>query len=250
MKFDDSYMLKLSVKLSDYENAKKYKSSKVDEDLIKVLFNYNTDKNIFNLFKKNKFINNPDLLLNLVANPFNNFEICEEYLNNNTIINKFFDINSSIITSLINSDSQKKIKLLSLLLENEKFDFNFKNENGLTNSQILSAENPTNIDTVFLEKVENLLKYKTEENKHLFYNLPKVSTEDHMKKLVSEPEDSYKINFADVELNLLKLNLKLRKMYEFDIIKLSNDDLNLPLNKLHIQIINNFLFEKLLLDKI
>jgi len=248
MKFDDSYMLNLSVKLSDYENAKKYKA-KVDEELIKVLFNYNTDKNVFNLFKKNKFTNNPELILNLVANPFNNFEICKEYINNkDTNINKFFDENRSIITSLINSDSQKKLKLLSLLLENEKFEFNLKNENGLTNSQILSIENPTNIDTVFLEKVENLLKNKTDDNKHLFYNLPKTSTEDHIKKFASEPQDSYKINFADIELNLLKLNLKLRKMYEFDIIKLSNDDI--PFNKLHLSIINNFLFDKLLLDKI
>jgi hypothetical protein len=268
MNFDDSYFLKFSIKLSDYKNAYKYykrAKNKYDKDVEKNLALYNTDKKIIEMYKKNK-IYNSEFLINLVKNPFDNFNILQDYFsnfpkntNNLLKIDDFFDEDKSLLLTLLtsNTNSFKKLKTFDFLINNQNFDFNKKNHNGQTNSQILVASNPTDMDSVYLEKIEKLMQNKNEENKNLFYSSPKRSNneifsltnlEKSIKEFIHEPEESYKINFADMEFNLLKLNLKLRRMYEFDIIELSVNDSEF--NKMHTNIMNTFIFDKLLLEKI
>lgn len=267
MNFDENYLLKLYIKLSDYENVNKYckkTKNKYDLEIGKNLSLFNNDLKIFDLYKKNK-IYNSEFLLNLVKNPFNNFCILKDYLlhfskqsNNQINIDNFFDEEKSLLLTLLTSstNSFKKLKTFEFLINNEDFDFTKKNKNGQTNSQIMVATNPTDMDSVYLEKIEKLITNKNEKNKHLFYyknnscnEIFSISNlEKSIKDYIEEPEQSYKINFADVEFNLLKLNLKLRRMYEFEINELSFNDSEF--SKIHSNIMNTFIFDKLLLEKI
>jgi hypothetical protein len=268
MNFDDAYLLKLSIKLSDYENAlKHFKKSrnKFDQENEKNLALFNTDFRIFNLYKNYK-IYHSDFLLNLIKNPFNNFILLRDYLANSKIkMDEFYDEDKSVMLTLLTSNisSIKKLKTFEFLLKNENFDFNVKNKNGQTNSQILVSANPTDMDSVYLEKIEKLMQNKNMENKFLFYprnvndlhsnsqnSLNSQELEKSIREFVKEPKESFKINFADIELSLLKLNLKLRRMYEFDINDLSSFSDDSAYTKMHTSIMNNFIFDKLLLDKI
>jgi hypothetical protein len=274
MNFDDLYMLKLSIRLSDYDNSYKYfkklSKSKIDEQVYENLAYYNTDLRIFKMFEKDTNLkkHNYKFILNLMKNPFNNFEIIEYMVghlkNKEGIENKFYNNDESIVINLLkNSNSRKKIKTFEYILNYfDNFNFNERNSKGETNSQILLSENPTNIDSVFLEKIENLFKNKTEENKFLFFtdkgNISnrtnnKITIQEEIKNFLKAPKESYKIRFADIEYNLLRLNIKLRRMYEFSPIVLIKEtalEENERFSRINIKTMEEFIFEKLLVDKI
>lgn len=276
MNFDDVYMLKMSIRISDYEKAsnlfkKVGKKISNDSEVVDCLSKYCTDLRIFNLFeqsslfKNNDKIYNPQFFLILMKNPFSNESIIKYYLASNKMkIDGFYDTfegssQSALIKLLENTNNLKKLRVFEYLLNKDDFDFNKKNLKGETNSQILLSDNPTDMDAIFTEKVENLLKNKSKDNKNLFkgytfhfspFTPKSKSIEEEVNNFISEPIESYKINFADIEYKLLKLNIKLRRMYQSSITNLSNLDLNKDLSKIHEGVLEDIIFEKLLLEKI
>lgn len=275
MNFDDLYMLKLSIRISDFDNTNKYfkklNKNKIrnDPEVLNFLFSYCNDLRIFKLFESdyNKYLNDKKkiLILNLFSSNVNNLEIIKYVFENmsSSLKDEYFhytsDSKSILINTLQNSNSDKKLKLFDYFLNN---DFNFSNKN----SQILIEKNPTNLDAVFLEKIENLLKYKNDNNSFLFNNktysqfeVLKISSEKDGKLIkrsienyINTPYESYKINFADIEYNLLKLNIALRKMYDVNPIYLHSTKFDnwQFYNKIHNSMLDNFILDKILLDKI
>ena len=196
MNFDDFYMLKLSIKISDYDNALKYYKktrSKFDNEIFDNLSLFNKDFKIYSLFLKEK-IHTFDFLLNMVKNPFNNYDLIVNFIDNNNNskiqIDHFYDKNKSLMLTLLQNpmESRKKLKLFDYFLNLENFNFNVKNCDCQTNSNILVENNPTDIDSVYLEKIEKLLKNKNEENKFLFFNPFKKTTKNDLKNK-SQPID-------------------------------------------------------------
>jgi hypothetical protein len=296
MNFDDYYMLNLSIRLSDFENTQKFYKNLKNKNLLnnneEILINLSTfckNPEIFKLFIQNKHIDFSDskdndvnkstntknnLVLNLFSNPFNNVNAIKFLLNVNKNdkgnlknklnlnLNFIKDENKSVLISVAkNSNITKKLNSYNLLLTNMlNYNPNFliKNSKGETQAQILSSEDPVNIDTVFIEKLEKLKKFENSENKFLFSKnyVPDLKSTDidikeNICNYIKEPSESYKIGFADIEFKLLLLNLKLRKMYEININNLHNHKSDAGhLTKLHFNLLDEFIFEKLLLDKI
>jgi hypothetical protein len=286
MNFDDFYMLKLSIKISDYENSLKYfkkvNKKKIDKEFSDILTNYCYDLRIFQIFsRENFFLNNSfKHFLNLLKTPVNNQEIIkymmrdntrefEKCLRKNISENKFYegDEESIMLNLMRNSNTIKKLKIFDYFLNLEPTSMNeinleVKSSKGQTNSQILISENPTNAEFILLEKIENFEKWKNEKNKFLFSkkniftNNPLQNAfdiENEIKNFISIPEESYKIGYADIEYNLIKLNLKLRKMYElnpFFLIKETSNEEKERLSKIHMKTLEDVIFNKLLLEKI
>lgn len=268
MNYDDLYMLKLYIRMSDYENTlkhlKKVPKNKLDAEVYDYISTYCNDIRIFKLFE-NKTMNFQLFILQFLKNPFNNFEIIKYFVGDkdkSTSLSKNLnfiteDDESIMINTIKNTNSNKKLKLMELLTN--KLDLNIKNNKGETNSQIILKGNPTDIDGVILEKLENLTKNKTEENSYLFNknndtsNVSMLSIDkpkESITNFINEPEESVKLNLADVEYNLLRLNFRLRRMYEFYPIYLQDVKIDNRLSQLHLNILNNFIFDKLLLEKI
>ena len=90
MNFDDLYMLKLSVKISDYDNALKYfkkiSKKKFDKELTDIVTYYCSDLKIFQVFSKEKFFMNGSFkyFLNLLKTPVNNEEIIQYMVKDNS----------------------------------------------------------------------------------------------------------------------------------------------------------------------
>jgi len=296
MNFDDLYMLKLSIKISDYDNALKYfkkvNKKKIDNEVTDIISNYCSDLRIFQMFAKEKIFstNTIRFFLTMLKNPVNNLEIIDYVITNKNgqfdknfktqiFENNFYseDSQSIILDTMRNTNINKKLKILDLLLNLEEkldagavasgeadFNFNSRNSKGQSNSQMLILENPTNADYILLEKIENLQKWKTDENKFLFKNesfifndnvsnKKNTSIEKEIQNYLRAPEESYKIGFADVEYNLTKLNLKLRKMYEvnpFYLIKETPNEEKERFAKIHMKTLDDVIFNKILLDKI
>jgi len=353
MNFDDGYILNLAIKISDIDMIKKYSkkvklTANTENELYKNIYKYCFDKNIFKIFTQSKitFEKNQSLfqkhLLNMLKNPYDNYEMIAEFLSNFKNYNlNFFEEqqdnsttskSDSIITCLMKMDNQsnKKVKLMNLFLSNKVYteskysellnseakcktqnlfekqkscvlqenssedllkitdynlDLNFKNSKGLVNSKILADEDPMLMETLFLEKLENLSKQKNEENFYLyeknnylyfspvekcdinklkelkFYKKKFVAATNNEKykneiikfnleRFVNEPRESEKINFNDLEFKILLLNLKLRSMFDVCSASLSNDNLEEFFNKQHVNLLDNFMFEHILLEKI
>lgn len=253
MNFDDLYMLKLGIRLSDYNAVNKYYSkvrNRLDDEVQEYLNTYCTDVRIIEMFEKNKKFNFN--IFQMLRSTFNNDEIIKKYIKNVPDVNKFNDSESIITTVLRNQNPKKKINLFQIFLSNQNFFLNKKNENGETNSQILLKETPTDTDAVFLEKLEKKSANRTADNTFLFYNtsLPKVYNKSDIKNFINSKEESIKINLEDIEFHLLKLNLKLRKMFDFTPIYLSDNKTDSTLSQLHLSILHNFILNKLILEKI
>jgi len=266
---DDLYKFKLSIRISDYGNASFYfkkVQNKIDNETYDYLSKYCTDTNIYNLIEKNcrsiKNLYNKNFLLNLIKNPYDNVDIIiQNFEKGNYKVEDFIDDDSNrspIIFLFKNTNNLKKLRISEYLL-NKSFNFNSKNSNGQSISQILIDENPTDINAIFIEKIEKLLKTKSEENNFLFEddstvnNNKKVNSktiEKEIKNYISEPDQSYKIQFADIEYHLLKLTMKLRRIYQVNTVNLSYIDNYKEMSQIHTASIEEFIFEKLLIDKI
>jgi hypothetical protein len=164
----------------------------------------------------------------------------------------FKDDESIIINTLKNKNTAKKLNLFDFFLNEKKNLLNKKNQAGETNSQILLKENPTDTDSVFLEKLEKTSQNRTESNTYLFYNtsLPKDYNKVNISNFINSTNESIKINLEDIEYHLLKLNLKLRRMFDFTPIYLRDNQTSSTLSELHLNILHNFILNKLLLEKI
>jgi hypothetical protein len=253
MNFDDLYMLKLGIRLSDYDAVKRYYSkvrNRLDDEVQEYLNMFCTDIRIIEMFEKNKKFNFN--IFQMLRSTFNNDEIVRKYLNKFTDVNKFDDRQSFITTLLRNNNTKKKITIFQNFLSNPNFILNTKNHKGETNSQILLKENPTDTDAVFLEKLEKTSKNRTLENSYLFFstNLPKEYNKQQISNFINSSQESVKINLEDIEFHLLKLNLKLRKMFDFSPIYLSDSNTSSTLSQLHLSILHNFILNKLILEKI
>jgi hypothetical protein len=257
MKLDDDYMFTLSLRVSDYEEAarlyKKAKSAQSEKNY-HFLALYCKDLRIYNMFNKTK-LNTYEHLFSLIKNPYDNSQIIKKCLVEKKVNPCEYWNGDSLILNLIRSkNSVKKIKILEYLLNEMSFDFNRKNSASQTNSQILLNENPTDLDSVFIEKIEKKTNMKNSDNSYLFTKnldfFSGINLESEIKKFVKSPLDSLKINFCDVELDLLRLNLKLRKMYDFQINKLNHNEELQEMNEIHLKILNTFLTDKILLEKI
>ena len=77
-----------------------------------------------------------------------------------------------------------------------------------------------------------------------------VYLEKEIKNYITEPDQSYKIQFADIEYHLLKLTMKLRRIYQVNTVNLSYIDNYKEMSQIHTASIEEFIFEKLLIDKI
>lgn len=270
--------------------------------------NYENNKDLFTSHLTN-MINNPNDNTEMIVKFLRNFK--EKNLNN------FLDEKRSIITSTIKYpfSYNKKKKLINLFFldfhekgkyseladctkaekissffsgkktekkfeenENLNVDLNMKNAAGLTNSKILSDEDPTLLDSLFLEDIENLTKNKNSENFYLFkkrhfYFLPYENknenwnffglfgsgvgnNEDKIKKdfedFIDEEKNSAKVNYNDIEFKLFMLNNKLRSMFEIKTFSDNGNDINGTdgFNKLHVRTLEKFMFENILLEKI
>ena len=155
-------------------------------------------------------------------------------------------------------------------------DLNSKNSKGLTSSKLLSEEDPTLMETLFLEKLENLTKMKNEENffmfeknnkyfasfenfdfnklkeMYLFKNFGNKNEiiKKNLERYVNEPNESEKINFNDIEYKILLLNLKLKSMFDVESVALSNYNMENFFNKQHVDSLDKFMFENILLERI
>lgn len=227
----------------------------IKKDLIKNIKNFTFD---FSNFKKPEDSNCNSVITNIAL--YNNLKFIKIYenfldffLNNlefNNNLNNNFDINNK---SLI-----------------QKNFFLEKNDTGETSSQIILKSDPTNVNGNLLEKFETALKYVTPENSYLFkeendkfksengaehiYTNNRKNDNEIVKKIIekiiNEPELSLKNNLADIEFKLLKLNLKLRKMYEFEPLYLKRNNLEIKFNIIHDQILNDLILNRIVLDKI
>lgn len=162
-------------------------------------------------------------------------------------------------------------------ISNIELDLNFKNSKGMKNSKIISEDDPTLLENLFLEKLENLTVKKNIDNSYLFnenslyfralenkdlqslkdyndnYKIYRDKNElikSYLKKFISEPIESEKISFNDIEFKAFLLNIKLKSMFEIKCLSLNNNNFEEFLNKKHLQVLDNFLFENLLLEKI
>lgn len=253
MNFDDLYMLKLGIRLSDYNTVNKFYSkvkNKLDDEVQEYLNIYCTDERIIALFDKNKKFSFD--LFKMLKSTFKNEEIIKKYLDKIKDLNKINDDESIIIDTLRNKNTSKKLNLFENYLKNKNFFLNSKNSSGETNSQILLKENPTDIDAVFLEKLEKTSSNRTESNSFLFYNtsLPSQYDKAEISNFINSTEQSIKINLEDIECHLLKLNLKLRRMFDFTPIYLTDNQTDSTMSQLHLSILHNFILNKLLLEKI
>jgi hypothetical protein len=253
MNFDDLYMLKLGIRMSDYNVVNKYFSkvkNRLDDEVQEYLNTYCTDMRIIAMFDKNKkFTFN---LSRMLKSTFKNDEIIKKALEKVEEVNYFNHDDSIIINILRNNNTSKKLTLFEHFLNLQKFNLNKKNTNGETNSQILIKENPTDTDAVFLEKLEKTSANRTESNSFLFYNttLSKEYKSLEIANFITSNQVSIKINLEDIEYHLLKLNLKLRKMFDFNPIYLTDNQTNSCLSQLHLCILHNFILNKLVLEKI
>jgi hypothetical protein len=254
MNFDDLYYLKLAIRLSDKNGVNKYISKcrgKFDSEVYEYISYYCTDINIFKLVEKyiDKTKLNP---LIMAKTTFNNSEIFKYFVENSKIdLNQFKDEESIIINALLNKNLTKRNTLFEYLLNNKSLNLNSKNSNSETNSQIILNSNPTDAEGIILEKFENLAKAKTEETAYLFNSTQVLSKDiNSINGFIREPTDSIKLNFNDIEYELLKINLKLKKMFSFNSFSLSRDPIYSSLTSLHSSILHNFILNKLLLDKI
>lgn len=253
MNFDDAYMLKLAIRVSDYDRVNKHIKGVKNVnpcDLYNFLSLYNKDLRIFKLISsKCKVANMNQYLLNMLGNPFDNKETVLDVMKGIKDLNYFVNDKESVVTSLCKTSIEiKKMDLLEYLLKHDTYNFNAKNKIGESNSQIISDKDTVNVDSLFVEKIENLLKYSNENNKHLFFEDKTFPLEKQIKNFINEPNDSLDIKLADIEYKLLKLNITLRKMYEVNNLSLSENltvDMN-KLNKIHTSVIESFLFETLL----
>jgi hypothetical protein len=253
MNFDDLYYLKLAIRLSDYNGVNKYLSknkSKLDIEVYDYLNYYCTDIRIFKLFDKFKAYINP---YTMAKTTFNNTEVFKHYLNNGVDINRFKDTDESVLTNILNNKNlTKRAVVFEYLLTRGDLDLNSKNSNAETNSQIMLKVDPTSPEGVYLEKLERLTKDMNEKNSFLFTNRDVLTNNTQsIDNFVEEPVESLKINFHDIEFHLLGLNLKLKRMFSFTQINLSERDSTYKtLSELHLSILHNFILNKLLLDKI
>jgi hypothetical protein len=253
MNFDDLYMLKLGIRLSDYNAVNKYYSkvrNRLDDEVQEYLNTFCTDIRIIEMFEKNKKFNFN--IFQMLRSTFNNDEIIRKYLNKVSDVNNFDESESIITTVLRNYNTKKKINLFQNFLSNPNFILNNKNSNGETNSHILLKENPTDTDAVFLEKLEKTSKNRTPENSSLFFStsLPKEYNKQEISSFINLNQESININLEDMEFHLLKLNLKLRRMFDFSPIYFSDNHTYSTLSQLHLSILHNFILNKLILEKI
>jgi len=172
------------------------------------------------------------------------------------------------------NDKENSFSLDEIL--NFQINLNFKNSKGLTHSKILSDEDPTLIENLFLEKMENITKFKDEDNSYLYektnvcfspiedYDMRKLKEINIFKKFsnkndiikqnltrfIQEPFDSQKINFNDLEFRILLLNLKLRSMFDINPTSLNNNNIELFFNQQHIKYLDKFMLDNILLERI
>jgi hypothetical protein len=246
MNFDNMYYLNLAIRISDYKGVAKYiNRCELNPEIYDNISYYCTDLQTFKLIEKyipkgvlNKYI--------MTRTTFNNTDVFKYYVKE---INGFNESNSEesiLLNTLNNKNSTKKWNLFDYLFNN--IDFNSKNINAETNSQIMLRADPTNTDGIYLEKLERLTKDRSTKNDYLFKCMDSLS--QPVENFIDEPAESLRINFNDIEYHLLRLNMKLKKMFSFTQIKLADEDTYKTLTDLHISILNNFILNKLLLDKI
>jgi len=109
---------------------------------------------------------------------------------------------------------------------------------------------------LFLEQLEKSYHNKT--NLYItdkIINLPSELENDEnlflsIDNYINEPQDSIEINLKDIEFNIYKINLKLRSLYDFQIISikslLEHKNKYQSYSQLHTDELENFLFEKFL----
>ena len=175
---------------------------------------------------------------------------------------------------------------LYLHIKIENLNLHIKNDKGITLSKQYLSSNYTDIDGLFLEQLEN--SYHTKENlkysnsyinrinssnsdlqppPHIsqsnitqssIINLPSLnqsnSSEDYIMtgidNYINEAKDSLELNLKDIEFNMFRININLRKLYNFNThsIKgvLDSNNRNENFNRFHSEELEKFLFEKFL----
>ena len=110
MKFDDDYLLKLSVRISDFQTVNKLKNKvKQDEKIYNTLAQFCKDERVYKLFS-NKTYKKADHLLLLFKNPFDNSNIIQNYLSSEKIkADDFHNDDSAVLCLMRNQNNLKKI---------------------------------------------------------------------------------------------------------------------------------------------
>ena len=229
-------------------NLNFFDNTELDESLIK------------NIIKLNNYYNKKVKLLD--------YFFSKNYTPSKYIFLKNLDSKEKL-ENIFSKNSEEKILKNQIKLINFDLNFNDKNSKGYTNSKILLDEDPTLMEAILLEKIENSTRRKNNDNSYLFeknnfyfypienfvgknsyFNNINNDIKKNLERFVEEPVNSKNINFDDIENKLLLFNIKLKSMYEIYSVSLADVNLENHLNKQHTRFLEKFIFENIFLEKI